>query len=326
MWPFYCGHWQTRSGRTLLPTLRTIGSARHVQAHLRCEARRPSHGCGAANILKVTVDHGLYNNFHRARFEPPTHCAHFIGETVMARVLFLMLLFTLAFSSRASQPQINVGPLFDYLQPGSSTLLKRIRNTGSATAYVRVEVTRMQFDDAGKVSETPVDTAALARNASDAQGIIASPSRLIIAADGQQATRLVHRGARDEEHYYRLRFIPVAPSAEEFSLSEAQAAEAVAVTSAIQVFTGYGTILFVAPETARYETRIDSNQIQNHGNATVVLDNLRQCERANPDACAPGVIVHIRPGQVHALDTPDTHFQRYELREGDRRRSIDSRR
>lgn len=259
-------------------------------------------------------------------FNATPDCAIFIGVEAMLRTSPFILLLAVAFSSHASPPQINVGPLFDYLQPGSSTLLKRIRNTGSATAYVRVEVTRMQFDGDGKASELPVDTSALARNDSHAQGIIASPSRLIIAADSQQATRLVYRGARDEEHYYRLRFIPVAPSAAEFSLSEAQAAEAVALTSAIQVFTGFGTILFVAPANAHYDTRIDTPHIQNHGNATVVLDNLRQCERAHPVSCTPGVIVHIRPGRTHLLDTPDTHFQRYELREGDARRSVDSRR
>jgi P pilus assembly chaperone PapD len=244
----------------------------------------------------------------------------------MPRVLCSILLALLAGSAHAKTPQINVGVLFDYLQPTHSNLLKRIRNTGDATAYVRVEVTQMHFDADGKASETPVDTTALVRNTPDAQGVIASPSRLIIAGKGQQATRLVYRGARDQERYYRLRFIPVAPTAEEFLLSEDQAREAAELTSAIRVFTGYGTIFFVAPENPHYDTLIEQQQVRNRGNATVVLDNLRQCERNHPDTCTPGIIAHVRPGNRYALQATEHQFLRFELREGDSQRSIDSRR
>lgn len=244
----------------------------------------------------------------------------------MPRVLCSILLALLAGSAHAKTPQINVGVLFDYLQPTHSNLLKRIRNTGDATAYVRVEVTQMHFDADGKASETPVDTTALVRNTPDAQGVIASPSRLIIAGNGQQATRLVYRGARDQERYYRLRFIPVAPTAEEFLLSEDQAREAAELTSAIRVFTGYGTIFFVAPENPHYDTLIEQQQVRNRGNATVVLDNLRQCERDRPDTCTPGIIAHVRPGSSYALQAAEHQFLRFELREGDSQRSIDSRR
>ena len=244
----------------------------------------------------------------------------------MPRVLCSILLALLAGNAQAKTPQINVGVLFDYLQPTHSNLLKRIRNTGDATAYVRVEVTQMHFDADGKASETPVDTTALVRNTPDAQGVIASPSRLIIAGNGQQATRLVYRGARDQERYYRLRFIPVAPTAEDFSLSEEQAREAAELTSAIRVFTGYGTIFFVAPENPRYDTRIEQQQVRNRGNATVVLDNLRQCERDRPDTCTPGIIAHVRPGNSYALHAAEHQFLRFELLERDSQRSIDSRR
>ncbi|MGE6334594.1 CS1 fimbrial subunit B flags: Precursor [Stenotrophomonas sp. NPDC077659] len=242
------------------------------------------------------------------------------------RILLMLMLWGAAFNGFAGQPQINVGPLFDYLPAGSGNLLKRIRNTGDGTAYVRVEVTRMQFDAQGQSAEVPVDATAIARNAAGAQGVIASPSRLIIAANGQQATRLVYRGARDQEQYYRLRFVPVAPTAEEFSLSEEEARAVTGVQSAIQVFTGFGTILFISPDNPQYDTRIDGDALHNQGNATIVLDNLRYCERANPDSCSAGILVHIRPGRSHALDMSPTQFSRYDLREGDARRSIDTRR
>lgn len=242
------------------------------------------------------------------------------------RILLMLMLWAAASNSFAGQPQINVGTLFDYLPASSGNVLKRIRNTGDGTAYVRVEVTRLQFDAEGKSAEVPVEATAIARNAAGAQGVIASPSRLIIAANGQQATRLVYRGARDQEQYYRLRFVPVAPTAEEFSLSEEEARAAVGVQSAIQVFTGFGTILFISPDNPHYDTRIDGDALHNHGNATIVLDNLRYCDRANPDNCTAGILVHIRPGRSHALEVSPTRFARYDLREGEASRNIDTRR
>lgn len=241
------------------------------------------------------------------------------------RLTLLVAMLATAFSTAAA-PSISVGPLFDYVPAGSSNVLKRIRNTGDETAYVRVEVAQMQFDADGNVSEVAVDNAALTRNVEGAQGIIASPSRMIIAANGQQATRLVYRGSRDQEQYYRLRFIPVAPSAEEFSLDEEQAEEAKALTSAVRVFTGFGTVLFVAPENPRYDTRISATSVENHGNATIVLDDFRRCELAKPDNCTAAVITHVRPGRSHALQPTDTQFLRYDLREGENTRRIDSRR
>jgi len=241
-------------------------------------------------------------------------------------VLLLLSLLAIAPASHAGTPQISVGPLFDYLPANSSHLLKRIRNTGEGTAYVRVEVSQMQFNDDGKPVEVPVDTAALARNADGAEGLIASPGRLIIAANGQQATRLVYRGARDEERYFRLRFIPVVPTTDEFSLSEAQAQEAAGLSSAIHVFTGYGTILFVPPANPRYDTRIEGNIVHNQGNATLVLDNLRYCEQASPDSCTPGVLAHVRPGNSYELNAGPARFARFDLLEGDAKRRVDARR
>ncbi|HFF3761906.1 CS1 fimbrial subunit B flags: Precursor [Stenotrophomonas forensis] len=244
----------------------------------------------------------------------------------MSRIVLLLASLAAAASSQAGTPQINVGPLFDYLPATSSHLLKRVRNTGDVTAYVRVEVTQIHFDAEGKPSEAPVDTAALVRNAGNAQGLIASPGRLIIAANGQQATRLVYRGLRDEEHYYRLRFIPVVPTADEFSLSEVQLQEASGLASAIHVFTGYGTILFVAPSVPRHDTRLEGNIVHNHGNTTVVLDNLRYCEQDRADDCSPGILAHVRPGQRYTLKSGPTRFARYDLLEGEARRSVDTRR
>ncbi|WP_295520579.1 CS1 fimbrial subunit B flags: Precursor [uncultured Stenotrophomonas sp.] len=229
--------------------------------------------------------------------------------------------------AEAAQPQISVGTLFDYMEPGRSQLLKRVRNSGDATAYVRVEITRMHFDDTGSVTETPVDAAALARSDAGASGLIASPSRLIIpAGNGQQATRLVYRGERAQEQYYRVRYVPVIPDAGEFSLDAKQAENyQQGVQAGVNVFTGYGTVVFVPPADARYATEVQGLRISNAGNATVVLDNLRLCNRARPDECGGGVKVHVFPGQQHILNEQSGFYSRFELLEGTHRRTIDTR-
>lgn len=42
-------------------------------------------------------------------------------------------------------PELNVGGLYDYLDDGKSTLLKRIYNGGDATAFVKVSVAELVY-------------------------------------------------------------------------------------------------------------------------------------------------------------------------------------
>ncbi|MDR2957929.1 MAG: CS1 fimbrial subunit B flags: Precursor [Stenotrophomonas sp.] len=245
----------------------------------------------------------------------------------MRTALVALSLLLLVSTADAAQPQISVGTLFDYMEPGRSQLLKRVRNSGDATAYVRVEITRMHFDGQGGVTETPVDAAALARNEGGASGLIASPSRMIIpAGNGQQATRLVFRGERAQEQYYRVRYVPVVPDAGEFSLDAKQTESyQQGVQAGVNVFTGYGTVVFVPPAATRYDTQLQGPRVSNAGNATVVLDNLRQCNRARPDECSGGVKVHVFPGRQHTLAEEDGFYSRFDLLEGAQRRTIDTR-
>lgn len=243
-----------------------------------------------------------------------------------ARLLALTFLAA-TFGSHAASPDISVGTLFDHMEPDKSQLLKRVRNSGGATAYVRVEITEMHFDAAGNISETPVDAAALARNAKGVSGLIASPSRLIIPANnGQQATRLVYRGQRDAERYYRVRFVPVVPNTGEFSFDEQQASQyKEGLDAGVTVFTGFGAMVFVPPTDARYDTRIDAQAVSNQGNATIVLGNLRQCSVSKPEHCEEGRQIQVLPGKRHILAGDATHFTRFDLQEGASSRPVDTR-
>ncbi|MCE6985145.1 molecular chaperone, partial [Pseudomonas frederiksbergensis] len=74
------------------------------------------------------------------------------------------------------------------------------------TAFVKVSVVELVYDNQGQAREVEMDgREALQR------GLVVSPARLIIPANGMQAVRLLYRVERDQERYFRLRFIPVLP-------------------------------------------------------------------------------------------------------------------
>ncbi|AWH29569.1 CS1 fimbrial subunit B flags: Precursor [Stenotrophomonas sp. YAU14A_MKIMI4_1] len=242
------------------------------------------------------------------------------------KLTLLAILAAVMFPVSAGTPRISVGSLFDYIDADKSQFLKRVRNGGDATAYVRVEVTRMRFDENGAVTEEPVDSAAIATNQAGASGLIASPSRLIIPANGgQQATRLIFRGERKVEQYYRVRYVPVIPNDGEFALDSQQAASyKQGVDAGVNVFTGFGTVVFVPPSSPHYETQVEGLTVHNGGNATVVLENVRRCEIDRPDQCSSSVKVHVRPGQKHSMADDEKTFVRYDLREGQGVKSLEA--
>ena len=117
----------------------------------------------------------------------------------LAKCMFAGLLAMCSLSVSAGTPSINIGPMFEYMGGKQSSILKRIRNKGDATAFVRVEVSEVVFKEDGKQEEVPLDSALLTQR--DGQGLIASPSRLIVPAEGAQSVRLLYRGKRDADCY-----------------------------------------------------------------------------------------------------------------------------
>jgi len=120
-------------------------------------------------------------------------------------------------------PNINVGVVYDYLDGSKSSYLKRIFNGGTSTAFVKVEILEIVYDASGVPQEIPVQSQA---DASARDGLMASPARLIVPANGMQGTRLLYMGERASERYFRVRYIPVVPEKEDaFALSEEEREE-----------------------------------------------------------------------------------------------------
>lgn len=217
-------------------------------------------------------------------------------------------------------PSINIGAIHDYMDGDKSTYLKRIYNGGDTTAFVRVNIFEMTFDTKGKATETPL--AVQGGDASQRKGLMASPARLIIPAQGMQATRLLYVGDRDRERYYRVRFVPVVPEKEDqFNVSEAERETYKETMSAgVNIMTGFGAIFFVRPKNTRFDTKVQDGptqyRVENAGNSTIVLDELKDCSAKNKNDCQATQKIHVRPGTSFSLTKEPGRTYQFNLMEG----------
>jgi len=235
----------------------------------------------------------------------------------------LCLAALLASQPLQAAPELNVGGLYDYLADGKSTVLKRIRNGGDATAFVKVAVLELVYDADGTVREVDQASLPLAE-----RGLIASPARLIVPARGMQAVRLLYRGERSKERYFRLRFIPVLPEqGDGFGVSEQEADRyRDSLKVGVNLLAGYGTLLFVRPAAPHYQTPVRNEDgrlvVANEGNATVVLDHFRLCQ-APGQACEPATKHHLLPGRSRQFSgQPGKRVYQFELLEGRERKEM----
>ncbi len=243
----------------------------------------------------------------------------------MKRLLWLLLLsFGLPLIGNAAAPNIQVGAMYEYLESDQASLLKRVHNRGTATAFVRVMISEVVYDQDLRAHEQPVDA-----SSEGGDGLIASPARLIIPAQGQQAARLVFLGDRSQERYYRVRFVPVLPkAADEFALTAEEARDYDSQVSAgVNVLAGYGVFVIVHPGSAHYEVRTghgpDHVVLHNVGNSTAVLDDLRTCVGSGrAETCSPAQRIHLLPHRQHRLDHDQGQRHRLQLVEGERRRPL----
>jgi hypothetical protein len=242
----------------------------------------------------------------------------------MKRLLLLMGLSGFSVGIQAG-PQINVGTVYDYLDGDKSTYLKRVFNSGDSTAFVKVNILEIIYDADGTSREVPVKTHA---DASSRDGLMASPARLIVPANGMQGTRLLLMGNRDSERYFRLRFIPVVPEKEdEFAVSGEERDEYKKNLSAgVNVMTGFGTVFFVRPKNSRFDSVIDDNpnsyRLRNNGNTVVVIDEFRNCSLKDENECEPTTKHHILAGKSFEFEKKTGREYRFNLVEGDAKKTL----
>ena len=220
-------------------------------------------------------------------------------------------------------PAINVGVVYDYLEGDRSSYLKRVFNGGTSTAFIKVNVLEILYNADGTSREVPVKSLTDEKGSTTSRdGLMASPARLIVPANGRQGTRLLYMGARDKERYFRVRFIPVIPEkSDDFAVTDEERNEyKESLAAGVNIMAGYGTVFFVRPQNTRFDTRIDDSAsrytLHNAGNSVVVLDEFRDCAKANKTECAPTTKHHILPGRTLAFEKkPDRQFS-FQMVEG----------
>lgn len=226
------------------------------------------------------------------------------------------LLFLSWLPEAIAGPELDPGAFFQYMPSQRGTLQARVRNAGDTAAFVQIQLAEITFDEQGNPTEHSLRT-----QDGFERALLVTPPRLIIPAGGSQAVRVIYRGARTQERYFRVRYVPIMPKANDgFALqpNEAQA-YAEAIQAGVGVLKAIGTIVIVGPREPRYDTRLDATEkrlrLINEGNATVRVDNARYCTLTT-DTCSGETTAHIRPGQH--LDIPQRagEVYRFELREG----------
>ncbi|HWH87079.1 MAG TPA: molecular chaperone [Pseudomonas sp.] len=238
---------------------------------------------------------------------------------------FLLSVLGLFCLSAQAGPQINVGTVYDYLDADKSTYLKRVFNSGDATAFVKVNVLEIVYGDDGVPKEIPVESAA---DGASRNGLMASPARLIVPAQGMQGTRLLYMGARDRERYFRVRFVPVVPEKEdEFSVSgEEREDYKKALKAGVNVMTGFGTVFFVRPKDARFATAINETdtrfELRNNGNTVVIVDEFKSCSQAKEGDCGATTKHHVLAGKTFAFDKEKGREYRFFLIEGAEKKTL----
>lgn len=195
-------------------------------------------------------------------------------------------------------PRINIGSLNDFLEPSKTTQVKRIYNAGTSTAFVKVSAWELVRGADGQYREVALDG-----QDSASRALVVSPARLIIPASGMQSVRLLYRGERDRERYFRLRFNPVLPEASDgFQISDASANEyKESLSVGVQILAGFGSLLYVRPNNSQFNVDVKESAglitVNNTGNSTVVLDRFRVCQGLSVN-CQPPVVHHLLPGDT----------------------------
>ena len=240
----------------------------------------------------------------------------------------LLALFGLCLFTHAAQatPSINIGTVYDYLDGDKSTFLKRVFNGGDSTAFVKVNILEILYDADGKSQEVPLKTQT---DGSARDGLMASPARLIVPANGMQGTRLLFMGERDKERYFRVRFVPVVPEKEdEFAVSSEERDDYKKTLSAgVNVLAGYGAVFFVRPKQARFDSAIENGagtyRIRNNGNTVVVIDEFKDCSVKSEQDCQPTTKHHILAGRTFTFEKQAGRQYQFTLVEGASSKKLD---
>lgn len=244
----------------------------------------------------------------------------------MKKLMLILSGLLLPISGWAAAPEISVGTLSDYVDADKSNYLKRVRNSGDATAFVKIEVKEIIFNSDGKSEEVPVTNMDKVKT-NNGHTLVASPARLIIPAKAMQSVRLLVMGDRNTERYYRVRYIPVMPELKEgFNVTEQDVGNyKKTLTAGVNILAGYGTVVYVRPQQVRFNSTMDMKAteltIRNEGNSVIYLDHFKLCDSSG-NKCETATKHHILPGKTRSFPKTVSQKFHFDLVEGEKSQRI----
>lgn len=246
---------------------------------------------------------------------------------MLKRIHFILTLLLMSITtSVCASPSIGIGSMYDVFTPETQSLTKRVYNTGTSTAFVRVEV--LEIDVTPKMNQRESTQKEVDAGSLTQERLIVSPLRLIIPPSGFQTVRILWSGARDKERYFRIRFTPVLPEENDgfgMNKDEINQYKKNALEAGINVLTGYGSVVVMQPKKPLFNTVIDDSNKQmaiiNKGNTTIILDNIRYCENAKSH-CENKSREIILPGREFILQKKQNNKINFTLIEGDKQKSF----
>ncbi|MGU3522803.1 hypothetical protein ACLBW2_06825 [Enterobacteriaceae bacterium C23F] len=238
----------------------------------------------------------------------------------MAITLAVMSLFSSALSSAG--PLISIGSMYEVLNSDQRSLSKRIYNSGDTSAFVRVDVMHISNND----KEAPV--VSLKNDELVKDRLLVTPMRMIIPPNNFHTSRILWSGNRSSEQYYRVRYTPVLPGKNDgFGLNDKEINDyrAKTVQAGVNVLAGYGTVIIVHPDKPTFNTQINERNnnitINNTGNATVVVEDIRIC-KTKAGQCDSSPRTFIFPGKTHSINKSEAGKVNFSLQEGSQRRAM----
>ncbi|HHT2831965.1 EcpB family pilus assembly chaperone [Klebsiella aerogenes] len=176
---------------------------------------------------------------------------------------YRLLAVCLFLSGIAPASALDVGDISSFMNSGSSTLSKEVKNTTDSGRLITIQLERL--------SSPQEDGRVIPMSSRDE--VLQTPASLLMPAKSSEQIRFFYKGpADDQERYYRIVWFDQA-------LGDAQKTgarrNAVATASA-----RIGTILVVAPRKVNFRYQYNNGLMTNTGNATLRILAYGPCLKA----------------------------------------------
>ncbi len=220
----------------------------------------------------------------------------FFTDGIVMKKHLLALGLLLAGASPAQA--LDVGDISSFMNSGSSTLSKTIKNSTDSGRLINIHLERLSSPlDGGQV--IPMDKP---------DEVLLTPASLLLPAQASDVIRFFYKGpADDKERYYRIVWFDQA-------LSDAQrdnAKRSAVATASARI----GTILVVAPRQVNYRFQYANGSLTNTGNATLRILAYGPClKAADGKECKENY--YLMPGKSRRFTQVNTADKKDGLRFG----------